>query len=136
MSIEFVFRIVGMILFGSGGVWLGVHLSNLAGDPSELWATVFGLAGMLVGLILTPYISIRPIRSAPFITWQDFRSHFICQHYWFGGRITDLWSPGIPAFSLTPAIQSGATHRGGRIDMLFWRDCLCFSSERYFLGVV
>lgn len=64
MSVEFIFRIVGMIIFGSGGVWLGVHLSGLAEGPPELWATVFGLAGMLVGLILTPYISIRPIRAA------------------------------------------------------------------------
>ncbi|MFH2133268.1 MAG: PIN domain-containing protein [bacterium] len=64
MSIEFVFRIVGMIVFGSGGVWLGVSLSDLAGDNPNLWAAAFGLVGMLVGLILTPYISIRPIRSA------------------------------------------------------------------------
>jgi len=63
MSIEFVFRIIGMILFGSGGVWLGVNLSRLAGDTPDLWAMVFGLAGMLAGLVLTPYISIRPIRS-------------------------------------------------------------------------
>ena len=64
MSIEFVFRIIGMILFGSGGVWLGVYLSKLAGNPPSLWAAIFGLVGMLVGLILTPYISIRPIRAA------------------------------------------------------------------------
>lgn len=63
MSIEFIFRIIGMIVFGSGGVWLGVNLSKLAGDTPDLWAMVFGLAGMLAGIVLTPYISIRPIRS-------------------------------------------------------------------------
>ena len=64
MSAEFIFRIFGMIFFGSGGVWAGVHLSRMADDDPELWTLVFGLVGVLIGLILTPYISIRPIRSA------------------------------------------------------------------------
>ena len=43
MSIEFIFRVLGMILFGSGGVMLGADLSKLAEGSVELWASVFGL---------------------------------------------------------------------------------------------
>ncbi len=63
MSAEFISRIFGMILFSIGGIYLGVNLARLAGDPVELWALVFGLLGVLMGLILTPIITIRPIRS-------------------------------------------------------------------------
>lgn len=63
MSTEFIFRIMGMFFFGATGVWAGTQLSGLVGDPAELWASVIGLVGALAGLILTPALSIRPIRS-------------------------------------------------------------------------
>ncbi|MDH5506399.1 MAG: TRAM domain-containing protein [Anaerolineae bacterium] len=63
MSSEFIFRLVGMILFGTLGVIIGTHLGDLAGDPPEYWAAIIGLVGVLVGLVLTPLISIRPIRA-------------------------------------------------------------------------
>ena len=63
MSTEFIFRIFGMLIFGAGGVWAGVHLSVLAGDDPELWAITMGLVGVLIGLVLTPYLTIRPIRA-------------------------------------------------------------------------
>lgn len=61
MSIEFFFRLAGMLVFGSGGMWLGVYLSDLSGNSTELWASVFGLVGVLAGLVITPAISIRPV---------------------------------------------------------------------------
>jgi uncharacterized protein YacL len=61
MSLEFLFRLIGMILFGVGGVYLGSLLGDITGDTVELWGAVFGLVGMLAGLILTPAISIRPV---------------------------------------------------------------------------
>lgn len=63
MSVEFIFRVIGMILFGTGGVMLGADLSKLAEGPVELWASVFGLMGVLVGIVLTPYITIRPMKA-------------------------------------------------------------------------
>ncbi len=60
MSLDFIFRIIGMILFGFGGAYFGVSLSNLAEGSEELWVSVLGLVGVLTGLILTPYITIRP----------------------------------------------------------------------------
>ena len=63
MSVEFFFRIGGMILFGILGTWFGISFSELAGEPAAERAIVFGMVGMLTGLILTPYITTRPVRA-------------------------------------------------------------------------
>lgn len=63
MSIEFAVRIIGMVVFSIAGVSFGVNLSDLTGGEPTLSAVVFGLVGALVGIILTPIISVRPIRA-------------------------------------------------------------------------
>ncbi len=63
MSLEFVFRILGMILFAAGGISVGVYLSGLAAASPELYAVVMGLVGALVGLVLTPFLTTRPVRA-------------------------------------------------------------------------
>jgi uncharacterized protein YacL len=60
---EFVVRLIGMVVLAIGGVYLGSYLSNLAGDQPLLWASVFALVGALMGLIVTPFITTRPIRA-------------------------------------------------------------------------
>ncbi len=64
MSIETIARLIGMAAFGAGGVWLGAEMSRVFNDPVELWATIIGLVGALAGLVLTPYLTVRPIRAA------------------------------------------------------------------------
>ncbi len=63
MSVDFVFRLLGMVTFFIGGIYLGAILADLAGVEAELYALVFGLVGALIGLILTPILTIRPIRG-------------------------------------------------------------------------
>ncbi|KAF0111727.1 MAG: hypothetical protein FD147_738 [Chloroflexi bacterium] len=70
MSIDFIFRILGMIGFAVGGVFWGQSLGQLAnvnpvpGTMSvEQYAFIIGSVGALAGLILTPYITTRPIRA-------------------------------------------------------------------------
>ncbi|NIS82467.1 MAG: TRAM domain-containing protein [Anaerolineales bacterium] len=63
MSVEFFVRIIGMVVLAVGGIYLGTHLSKLAGDEPILWASVFALVGALMGLIVTPFVTTRPIRS-------------------------------------------------------------------------
>jgi uncharacterized protein YacL len=63
MSLEFFSRLIGMFILGLGGLQLGVRLADLAGNPPEIWAMVTTLIGALFGLILTPHLTIRPVRA-------------------------------------------------------------------------
>lgn len=70
MSADFIFRILGMIGFAIGGAFWGKSLGELANaNPTATTMTVdqytFVIAsvGALVGLILTPYITTRPVRA-------------------------------------------------------------------------
>jgi uncharacterized protein YacL len=63
MSAEFIFRLIGMVVFAIIGVYWGAYLANISGGPSETYAVLLGLVGALTGLILTPFITIRPARA-------------------------------------------------------------------------
>jgi uncharacterized protein YacL len=63
MSSEFFFRIIGMVVFSISGAYWGLNLSRYTGAPSDLYASVMGLLGALVGLILTPFFTTRPVRA-------------------------------------------------------------------------
>ncbi|MDY7080580.1 MAG: PIN domain nuclease [Chloroflexota bacterium] len=72
MSAEFISRIVGMILLAIAGVLSGTYAAaQLGGQPFQ-YAAIFLFVGALVGLVLTPYVTVRPflalrkrIRQAP-----------------------------------------------------------------------
>jgi uncharacterized protein YacL len=61
MSIEFIIRIIGMIILAVLGLTSGVGLAKRASADLTLYATVFGLLGALVGLVVTPWITTRPV---------------------------------------------------------------------------
>jgi uncharacterized protein YacL len=63
MSADFIARLVGMVLFAVLGVYWGIYLGNLTESQTELYAVILGLVGALIGLVLTPFISTRPVRS-------------------------------------------------------------------------
>ena len=63
MSVEFIFRIIGMFVFGILGVYLGSIIGNSTDQSPEVTALLLGLIGMLCGLILTPYFTTRPVRA-------------------------------------------------------------------------
>lgn len=62
MSVDFIARIIGMIVLFGGGFYLGSFLGTSAGDQPVLWAIVFGMVGALLGLVVTPFLTTRPIR--------------------------------------------------------------------------
>jgi uncharacterized protein YacL len=72
MSADFISRIIGMLVLAVGGVFLGIYLAaELSGQPYQ-YAAIFFLIGALAGLVLTPYLTVRPfltlrrrIRQAP-----------------------------------------------------------------------
>ncbi|MFN2304594.1 MAG: PIN/TRAM domain-containing protein, partial [Anaerolineales bacterium] len=63
MSVEFIFRIVGMILFAILGSYLGVYLAGIADGSSLTFGVLFSLLGALFGLIMTPFFTTRPAKA-------------------------------------------------------------------------
>lgn len=70
MSIEFVFRLIGMVVLAIVGVIWGQDVGTAALASSapgtmtyEQYTFTFGLVGALAGLILTPYFTTRPVRA-------------------------------------------------------------------------
>ena len=70
MSTEFIIRLIGMIVFTTIGVAWGTSLGRMANvNPSQntmsvdQYAIIIGLVGALAGIILTPFITTRPIRA-------------------------------------------------------------------------
>jgi uncharacterized protein YacL len=63
MSIEFIFRIIGMFVFGILGAYLGSVIGDSTDQSPIIAALLLGLVGMLFGLILTPYFTTRPVRA-------------------------------------------------------------------------
>jgi uncharacterized protein YacL len=70
MSSEFIARLIGMIVFAVIGVYWGTQLGQYANQSPtagtfsvEQYAFTIGLVGALAGLILTPFLTTRPIRA-------------------------------------------------------------------------
>jgi uncharacterized protein YacL len=63
MSFEFILRIIGMIVLGVSGGFLGFEISKFSPEDGLRTTLVFGLVGALTGLILTPYFTTRPARA-------------------------------------------------------------------------
>ena len=65
MSVDFIVRLAGMIIFCILGVYWGTSLGMIANSPQagpgtfsiEQYAFAMGLVGALIGLILTPFIT-------------------------------------------------------------------------------
>ena len=66
LSNEFFVRLIGAIVCAFFAGWLGARLSIFLDMNSEfvLFATTFGLLGFLVGLIMTPIVTTRPLGYA------------------------------------------------------------------------
>lgn len=63
MSPDFISRIIGMVLFAILGARFGFDsASNLNLSP-EASGFIFGMVGTLFGIIMTPWISVRPVRG-------------------------------------------------------------------------
>jgi len=68
MSVDFIFRLIGMIVFIIIGIYWGSVLGQAArltpgALPVESYSFIFGLLGALFGLILTPYLTTRPVQA-------------------------------------------------------------------------
>ncbi|MBC8330514.1 MAG: PIN domain nuclease [Anaerolineae bacterium] len=64
MSSDFVVRIIGMIVLG----FFAAYTANSFGggifpEPRVLYVVIISLLGALIGLVLTPYLTTRPVRA-------------------------------------------------------------------------
>lgn len=60
MSTEFIARITGMIGGAIGGVVVGLYAAGQLGVPPLQFAAIGLFVGALAGLLLTPYLTVRP----------------------------------------------------------------------------
>jgi uncharacterized protein YacL len=63
MSIDLVYRLIGMVIFALIGGRLGIEVATPLGLSELVVSFFFGLVGILFGLIVTPLVTIRPIRK-------------------------------------------------------------------------
>ncbi len=63
MSVEFFFRLIGMVVLAIAMGYWGLELSVILRSQPDLFSVTFGLVGALAGLILTPYFTTRPVRA-------------------------------------------------------------------------
>ena len=62
IGIEFIFRLLGMLVLAVLGAYWGNDLGNAVGAPQYLYAVIMSLLGALIGLVLTPFVTTRPAR--------------------------------------------------------------------------
>lgn len=60
MSFELMLRFIGMVILGIIGWQLGIILSEGPDTPSVRYILVLSLAGAALGLLLTPWVTIKP----------------------------------------------------------------------------
>lgn len=63
MSIEFVLRLIGMVVMAIAGWQLGLNLAGQVSDPSAnevRYVLILSLSGAALGLLLTPWVTTRP----------------------------------------------------------------------------
>jgi uncharacterized protein YacL len=60
---DFLSRIIGLFVFTFVGARLGADASPALDMPADATSLIFALVGALVGLILTPWITVRPVRA-------------------------------------------------------------------------
>jgi uncharacterized protein YacL len=63
MYIDFASRMIGMVLFALVGARLGVGAAAALALPELGVSFIFSLVGVLFGLIMTPWITVRPLRA-------------------------------------------------------------------------
>jgi uncharacterized protein YacL len=63
MTPDFASRMIGLVFFTFIGIRFGVDVSSSVNLPADSSAFLFGIIGVLFGLVMTPWITVRPIRT-------------------------------------------------------------------------
>jgi uncharacterized protein YacL len=99
VSIEFLFRLIGMVALAVGGAYLGIFLAIAANSqPADLWAVVFALLGALAGLVGAPFLTTRPARAIRTAIMQMSPSALLAG---MAGLVVGLLVAGLLSFPLS-----------------------------------
>jgi len=71
MSTDFIARLIGMVVFALLGVYGGGWLGKDFADQQIIYILAIGLVGALFGLVMTPYLTTRPMRSLRARYWAN-----------------------------------------------------------------
>ena len=63
MNVDLIFRIIGMLVFSLLGVYVGNGLSRTNLDQRLLYLIISTVVGAVLGLVVTPYLTTRPVRA-------------------------------------------------------------------------
>jgi uncharacterized protein YacL len=63
MSTEFVVRLVGMAVLGIIGWYLGAEFGKLSNSSPDYYAAIVALVGAMMGLVLSPILTTRPMKA-------------------------------------------------------------------------
>jgi uncharacterized protein YacL len=61
MSADFLSRLIGMVVLGLLGAQIGGDLAASLSASQQMFSLVLGLLGVLFGLIVTPYLTVKPV---------------------------------------------------------------------------
>ena len=61
MSADFLSRLIGMVVIGLLGAQIGAELAVALETSQQFFSLTMGLLGVLFGLVVTPYITVRPV---------------------------------------------------------------------------
>lgn len=61
MSVEFYFRLIGLVVFAVIGSLVGANMAENFGGLPITYSTIFGLLGAALGVLVTPILTIRPV---------------------------------------------------------------------------
>jgi uncharacterized protein YacL len=62
LSIDFFFRLIGAVIGAFAFAVLGRWMADVFNDEPDAYVLLLSLVGILVGLILTPYVTTKPVR--------------------------------------------------------------------------
>jgi uncharacterized protein YacL len=63
VTVDFASRLIGLVVFTLAGIRMGIDLAGYISLSPESSGFIFGLAGMLFGIVITPWITTRPVRA-------------------------------------------------------------------------
>src|SRR5689334_22143451 len=63
MTPDFISRLIGMVIFALIGARIGSDAAPSLGLPDTATSLIFSMVGVLFGLLVGPWVLVRPLRS-------------------------------------------------------------------------